>query len=198
MKAMIYKLVACMAIIIIVSTVCNAQPSRSGRMEIGASLLFLDGETIKVDNRKIEEDDWFMYGVTLGKNINDNFNINSEVVYGKVDVDVVGLPAGTSIDAEQETVLWLFNLDYNILSGPLTPYVSGGLGYGYSNAEVEYTTPDETTVKFDDDVAGLAYTVAFGGRWDIGDNFLQAAYRIVWDDEGDRRSGIGVEGGFLF
>jgi opacity protein-like surface antigen len=202
MKAMIYKFIACMAIIVMVSTVCTAQSDRTDKMEIGASLLFLGGESVSFYDVKIEEDDWNMYGFTLGKNINEHLNLNTEFVFGNVDVDVSGLPANVSIDGDQDTFIWLVNVDYNILDEPLTPYITAGLGYGYSEAEVKYTetTPTGTlSGKITEEVSGLAYTVGVGGRWDATENiFAKVAYRIIWDDEGDDRSGLGVSVGFLF
>ena len=201
MRAMINKLIAYMAIIIIVSTpwrVCNAESSRSGRMELGASFLFLGGESVSVDGAKIEEDDWTMYGITLGKNINEHLNFNTEIVFGSIDVDVSGLPAGSTIDGDQYTLIWLANMDYNILAEPLTPYITGGIGWGHSEAEVDFSTPTSSGT-IEDDTSGFAYTVGFGGRWDITENiFAKVSYRIVWDDEGDDRSGLGITAGFLF
>jgi len=199
MRAMIYKFVACVAIIIIVSTVCTAESSRSDRLELGASLLFLGGESASVSSGvKAEEDDWNMYGVTLGKNINEHLNLNTEFVFGSIDVGVTGLPAGSSISGDQDTFIWLVNLDYNILNEPLTPYITGGLGYGYSEGDVEWSTPTWSG-KSSFETSGLAYTVGFGGRWDATDNiFAKVAYRIIWDDAGDDRSGVGLSVGFLF
>jgi len=159
---------------------------------------FLGGESVREGGLKVSEDDWSLYGVSIGQNTNEHLNVNTEFVFGSIDVGVSGLPAGYSVKGDQDTFVWLVNLDYNILDEPLTPYVTGGIGYGHSSGDVKWTTPTSSG-KISVDTSGFAYTLGVGGRWDIADNiFAKVAYRILWDDAGDDRSGVGISVGFLF
>jgi opacity protein-like surface antigen len=201
MRTTIYKLFALAAIITIVLApwkVCNAESNRTGRTEVGASFMFLGGESTEESGVSVSEDDWSMYGFNVGYNYNEYLNINTEFVFGSIDVDASGLPAGYDVSGDQDTFIWLVNLDYNILNKPLTPYVTGGIGYGHSSGDVTYTTPYGIG-KISADDSGFAYSLGVGGRWDITDNiFAKVAYRIVWDDSGDDRDGIGVSVGYMF
>ena len=201
MRSLINKLTIGAAIVAIVFTpsrVCNAVSNRSGRMELGASAWFLGGESISEGGVKTSEDDWSFYGAVLGTNVNEHLNVNTEIIYGSVDVGVSGLPAGSSVSGDQDTFVWLINLDYNIFDEPLTPYITGGLGWGYSEGEVKWRTPGSSG-KIDFDTDGFAYTAGVGGRWDIAENIVaKVSYRILWDDEGDDRDGIGISVAFLF
>ena len=201
MRIVSIKLIMCVIITTVVLTpwkVCDAVSNRSGRMEVGASAWFLGGESISEGGITASEDDWSLYGLNVGTNINEHWNLNTEIIYGSIDVDVSGLPAGSSVSGDQDALVWLVNLDYNIFDEPLTPFVTGGVGFGYSSGEVKWRTPTSSG-SIDADTSGFAYTLGVGGRWDITENiFAKVAYRILWDDEGDDRDGIGISVAFLF
>ena len=140
MRAMI----SCVAIIITVSTpwrVCNAESSRSGRWEVAFSSMFLGGESASVGSVTAEEDDWTLYGVNVGTNINEHLNLNTEIVFGSVDLDVSGLPVGTSVSGDQDTLVWLVLQRYKSSSKTMQPvddtpvkdYFLGGYRHGHEN-----------------------------------------------------------------
>jgi opacity protein-like surface antigen len=172
---------------VMTSAVCSAQGgSRSGKTEIYGILETLGGysESTSFFGTTIEAgfDDAFVYGAGLGYNITDNWNLNTDFVFGSQDAYV---ETGTSKATESANVfLWNVNVDYNILAEPLTPLVSGGLGYAIYSGEGDATC--------------FTFNIGAGGRWDISDNiFIKALYRMTWF-ETDDQNGIYFGVGYMF
>ena len=188
--AILAGLVAC--------SVCSAQ-GREKRFEIAAIGHWLGGASETVGGFTAEEDDWFLYGVQLGWNATDHWNINTDLSYGSIDVTGAGTVRGTNFTAQgdQNTFLWMVNVDYNILTGQFTPFVTGGVGWGYSSGDVS-VTGGGVTVATSVDTSGFAWNVGGGARWDITENlFAKVFYRIIWD-EADNRSGVAFSLGWMF
>jgi opacity protein-like surface antigen len=180
-----------------VCSVSSAQDwSRQEKWEISAVGWFLGGESLSAGGFTAKEDDFTLYGVQLGQNVSENLNLNLEAIYGSIDVKGSGM--GITATGEQDTFIFLVNAEYNILTGPLTPFVTGGLGYGRSTGDVT-VTDGATTVKVSGEATGLAYTAGGGVRWEVTENiFAKVSYRILWDDSGDDRNGLAVGIGCMF
>jgi len=201
MKNIICKLMVFVVVSMIVLaplSQCKAESNRSGKSELDASFLFLGGASADVGDVSISEEDWTVYGLAYGINTSENLNVNIELLYTSIDLKASGLDEGESLSGSQQTFITLLNVEYNILSEPLTPYITGGLGYGFSFGNVEYDDGDDSA-DVDAVGTGFAYTIGAGGRWDISDNlFVKLSYRILWDDAGDSRDGFGLNFGFMF
>jgi opacity protein-like surface antigen len=170
----------CLLAVVMTSSVCSAQGSRSGRSEIYGILQTLSGWTeTDPDGDKYGLDDAFVYGVGIGYNIDDHLNLNSDFAFGTQDF----YGGGGSVTA----FLWNVNLDYNILAEPLTPLVSGGVGLS--------TLSGDGVSESD-----FSYNLGVGGRWDITDNiFVKATYRMTWITDLDvDEDGIFVGIGYMF
>lgn len=87
---------------------------RTGKTEISASYHGLGGATITSRGVTAKEDDWSMYGVNFGTNPNEHLNLNFDIMYGNIGVTASG--SGVTGTGEQNTIIYLLNLDYNILS----------------------------------------------------------------------------------
>jgi len=170
---------------VMTSSVCSAQyaqgGSRSGRTEIYGILQTLGGFTEKDDDGdKYGIDDGYVYGVGIGYNINDHINLNTDFAFGSQDVFDEDETVG-----DLDAFLWNVNVDYNILAEPLTPLVSGGIGFA------TYSGDGATGTDF-------TYNLGAGGRWDISDNvFIKATYRMTWFEDFDQ-DGIFVGIGYMF
>jgi len=146
---------------------------------------------IETGDFKMEFDDAFFWGFGIGYNLNTHFTVRGEFTLGAPDY------TATFNDLYGRGEAWLqvgkFNLDYNLIRGPLTPFVTAGLGYVYIDSGVpsgptEYWcwwdywwgyscsgyTPTHTEVWF-------AANAAAGIRWDINEQFyLKASFGANW------------------
>ena len=167
-----------MLVFVLTSSVCSAQGSRSGRSEIYGILQNLGGATVDEDD-EVKLDDAYVYGVGVGYNLDDHFNLNTDLVFGTQD-------AFDEDDRKSANAfLWNVNLDYNILEGPLTPLVSGGIGF--ATYRVDYMSGSDFT-----------YNLGAGGRWDISDNFfIKALYKMTWFEDFDQ-DGIFLGIGYMY
>ena len=181
---------------VMTSSICSAQAgSRSGKSEIYGILQTLGGWSDKESGTILGEtvsleyglDDAFIYGVGIGYNIDDHFNLNTDFAFGTQDVFAEFEAVGIVVKGKESATvfLWNVNLDYNILAEPLTPLVSAGIGYA------TYSGSGATGSDF-------TYNIGGGGRWDISDNFfVKATYRMTWFEDFDQ-DGIFVGIGYMF
>jgi hypothetical protein len=78
-------------------------------------------------------------GIGLGYHLNNHFALNAEFVMGYMDYQADFRDSrlwGTMFQSTGK-----FNVDYNILRGPLTPFVSAGLGYYFQDTGVPSGPP---------------------------------------------------------
>lgn len=149
-----------------------------------------DGNWITAD-AKLELDDTGMGGFGLGFNINDHWSLNGEFMFGSSDYRAKW--AGYELRGEMFMSSGMFNVEYNVLSGPFTPFVKGGLGYFYFDTGIpsgppgwycwwdywwgyvcEGYAPTHTETSF-------ALNAGAGFRWDINDRFfLKAMGGATW------------------
>ena len=94
---------------------------------------------VRGDIRFQFEDSW-EGGIGLGYHLNNYFALNAEFVMGSM-----GYQANFRESRLKGTMLQStgkFNVDYNILAQPFTPFVSAGLGYHYQDTGVPSGPPD--------------------------------------------------------
>jgi hypothetical protein len=133
----------------------------------------------------------FFYGLGAGYNLNEHFNLNTQLMFGSPDAELdPGLFSDPTIEDDADVFRWDINLDWNILERRLTPVVSGGLGY--INADM-----------FGESQGDISYNVGVGVRWDVDDNLLvKAMLNFMWTeldtDETWLFTSIGVSVGWCF
>jgi hypothetical protein len=140
---------------------------------------------------KVKFDDTLLWGFGAGYNLNSHFAVNGEFSFGYSDYSISFNESRLSGEAFVHS--GKFNLDYNILPGAFTPFISGGLGYLYLDSQVpsgsteincwwDYwwgydcvgDTPTYSKVYFA--LNGLA-----GLRWDLSERmFLKASVGSNW------------------
>jgi opacity protein-like surface antigen len=108
-------------------------------------------------------------GLGVGYNLTDHFNVNVDAVFSKVSVG-----NGATIAPDTTHIRGCANLDYNIFQGPLTPFITGGIG-------VNNYDGSQGTFKLSK--SELEYKVGAGLRWDINKVlFAKGLYRTAWSD----------------
>jgi len=136
-------------------------------------------------------DDEFMWGFGVGYNLNSHFTVRGEFTFGTPDYSIEF--NAVSGRAEAFTHAGKFNLDYNIIRGPVTPFVSAGIGYffidsGIPSGPTDYwcwwdywwgyvcagDTPTHTSTWF-------SANAAAGIRWDVNESFfVKASVGASW------------------
>jgi len=169
-------------VFVMASSVCSAQGySRSGKSEIFGMIQMIDSMEVTFDYPSIglydtgfELDSTNIYGLGIGCNVTDHWNVNMDLLFGSADGDFIVSGAkvpGISLDGDY--FLWDINVDYNFLADRLSPLVTAGIGF--TNMDIVATEPAMSSSE-----ANFSYNVGAGGRWDITDNVLiKLVYRIT-------------------
>lgn len=136
-------------------------------------------------------DDEFMWGFGMAYHLNSHFTVRGEFTFGTPDYEIEF--NNLFGRAEAFTHAGKFNLDYNLIRGPITPFISGGIGYffidsGIPSGPTDYwcwwdywwgyvctgSTPTHTETWFTGNAAA-------GIRWDINEEFfLKVAGTVNW------------------
>lgn len=109
-------------------------------------------------------------GLGLGYNLTDHFNVNTDVVFSRVKLE----RGSANVTTDANHIAAHVNLDAYLLQGPITPFLTGGLG-------VDSFDGSSGTLKISK--SELSYKVGAGLRWDLNSTiFAKAMYRIAWAD----------------
>ncbi len=188
------------------STDCRSQDlSRAQRWEVflGGQYTTSASTTISSDlfssretDSDVQMDDSYFLNLGAGYNFSDHLNLNGQVWFGDMDYTrdytlVYGFPPVLGFrPVSSKDVVRLVgidcNVDWNILKTPLSPMISGGIGYINSDADIG-----------DSDVGknSLSYNIGAGLRWDIGERFLlKTMYRFTRADLLDHADYVTLDG----
>lgn len=164
--------------------------SRANRWEVYGYGSYLSGaDSTKAGSVKVELGQGFAGGIGFGYNFSDYLNLNTTIGGGTLDIE--GSAPGVTIETDSTIFTMDVNLDYNILKTPLTPFVSGGVGFMHFGGDFggSSSTFSETD---------LTYGVGGGLRWDINERwFLKAMYRANWTKLQDTDSALMYHSGTI-
>jgi opacity protein-like surface antigen len=139
----------------------------------------------------------FMVGV--GYDLTSHFEIGANVSYDGRDYDasIAGDDPGEvfPVSGRLDSLGLVFDLTYNFMSGPLTPFVVTGIGWNWVDTNIATRPPQigcwwdpwygyvctsfQDTKTFD----GLTYQLGAGLRYHLSDSFsLSGSYRMSWVD----------------
>jgi len=121
----------------------------------------------------VEEERGTVIGGTFGKALDGapGLRVEADLSYRTHTVDVFGF-----LTADHDTTALMFNLAYDIGSGPVRPYVLAGAGYAHTQATFENISLLRLEAS---DIAyqlggGVNIDVASGVRFGVGYRYLQA------------------------
>lgn len=169
----------------IISSISNAQEwSRKGKGEFYIVGQFMGGDKTTADvygeEFTMNFDDTIAGGLGYGYNVNDHFNINSDIFYGRSDIN--SDPYGIDVRADTDMSGVDVNLDFNILKSRLTPLITGGIGW--VNFRGDFNGYDFNETDF-------SYNIGGGVRWDVTNYLLlKAAYRLLWTKLEDTKDSL--------
>jgi outer membrane protein assembly factor BamD len=156
------------------------------------SIDFEGGTTADIDNS-------FGFMAGAGYHFTDRLRFGSTFTYDQKDysADVAGDSPGESyaIEGSLDTMSLMFDAAYTFLTGPITPYVVGGVGWAWVDTNIASAPPEVgcwwhpwwgyvcTSWQDTRTVDGLAYEVGIGMRYNFSSSLAaDGAYRMRWMD----------------
>lgn len=122
----------------------------------------------KISNFRFSDN--FVGGLGLGYNFTDQINVNTDVMFSRVNL--ASQSTGVKLDANH--IAAHVNLDYYLFKSALTPFVTGGVGVDSYDGSQGLTSISKTE---------LSYKVGGGLRWDLTKHiFVKGLYRAAWAD----------------
>jgi opacity protein-like surface antigen len=139
------------------------------------------------------------FGFGFGYNFNDHLGLDFEIGWNSPTYDATVVTDTPGVSAHQtgefDTSTVQLNLVYNLLKGPVTPFVSAGIGSTYIDTNIA-SGPPGTSCWWDPWYGYVcygyqptysdyrfSYSGAVGVRWDLSQQiFLRAAIGSVWID----------------
>ena len=135
---------------------------------------------------KFHADDAGFWGFGVAYNINRHLNVNGEFTFGYPDYTLSF--RNSRLSGESFMHGGKFNVEYNVLPGRVTPFLSGGLGYLFVDSGVPSGPTDyycwwdewwgQTCVGDTPTYSQTYFTLnaAAGIRWDVNEHFFLKAY----------------------
>ena len=181
--------------------------ARTGRTEIYGIGQYLHSDNITFNGPggdvKVKMDDTGLGGFGVAFHFNEYLAVHADFMFGGATFSG-DLPSetGSTVHVKQDAFLQTgrFNVDYNILKGRLTPFLTGGLGYQYLETELNHLPP--VGVCWWDPWWGwicdvhhpyawetdFTWNVGAGIRWSITDDFfIKATGGAQWLEYGGAR-----------
>jgi len=211
---------ATLAVAVLAGGTTAQAEDRDDRFEFALGVLYQLGADLNFDGGStVNTKDDFGFSLLGGYNLNEHLATTfgfqwTGIGYNARVINDEGLPISTR--GSYDTWVITGNLVYNFLEGPITPYVSAGLGWTWLDTNIPngapvtgcwwdpwygyicYTTyPTKTTDAF-------SYQASLGVRWDFNySTFGRLAYTSQWQsfDNADgtpRFDVISVEIGWMF
>ena len=177
--------------------------------EFGGELLYQNSQDIEFEgDSTVSTDSDLGFAVTFGYRLNANLEIQFGIDWQTVDYNAAIAPGtgnpslGITIDGEYEAITPRVGLAYNFIDGPITPYVTGVVGYSFIDTNIpdgpptvgcwwdpwygEVCTAWQETRSVDE----FIYGVGVGLRWDTTDTLsVRLGYEKHWLDFSQAESG---------
>ncbi|HYA37431.1 MAG TPA: outer membrane beta-barrel protein [Candidatus Methylomirabilis sp.] len=177
----------------------EAYHSRAERWEFTVQARPLGEQSVKFDGgTEISTNSDVGWGFGVGYNFDDHLELSFDINWNSPSFDAKIASAttpGTFINANSEMSIsnLQFNLFYNFIAGPVTPYVSAGLGSTYIDSNIAYGNASTgcwydpwwgytcSTYQPSYSTSLFSYNTSVGVRWDLTrDVFLRAGIGKSW------------------
>lgn len=196
--------------------------SRAGTFDVSIVARYQDSANYNFnDGAKAHTDSSWGWGFDFGYNFTDHFNFGFDLSADSIDYSATFMPSwlpGTTarVDGQLDTYTAHFNATWNFLRGPVTPFVTAGVGWTYVDSNFSNGPPQigcwwdpwfgYVCANFQDtkDETDFSWSAAVGLRWDVTDTvFLRGSVGTMWVDlnhaSGTSDVNIGkVEIGFMY
>ena len=183
------------------ATVASAQ-SREGRWQFTLGTVYQTAADLKFDGGStLETDDEFGLLMTTGYNISDSLAASFGFGWSSVgyDAQVVKDDASTvGISGTYDTWNMTAGLVFNLMEGPLTPYVGAGIGWTWIDTNIPNGLPQTgcwwdpwygyicSTYYPTKNTDAFTYQATLGLRYDFNpSSFMRLGYVSQWMDIGE-------------
>jgi opacity protein-like surface antigen len=178
--------------------------SRAERWEFTTQMRYLEGKSIQfTGGSEIDINSNLGWGFSIGYNFSDHLAMGLDVGWNSPSYNARIASADNPgevnrANSQLSTSSLHLNLIYNFIAGPITPFVSAGVGSTYVDSNLAYG-PSVGTCWWDPywgyvcgnyqptySASQFSYIAGVGVRWDINrDMFLRAAIGAHWIDLGN-------------
>ena len=181
----------------------SAQQSRARSYEFYLSPIFTDSKSFSFDGgTSARTDQGYGFGVGFGYNFSQNLNAAVELAWSEVYYRTTLQPAngnpGPSINSSGniDTGTLRFAGTWNILSTPLTPFVTAGAGWTHVYTDIPVGPPQNscwyypwwgpvcTSYVPTQNTTKFSYNYGAGVRWDIGPWIVRGLLNQQYADNG--------------
>lgn len=130
-----------LSVALVLSAFASAQSANRNRgWEMGLDLVYQDTNTFEFDGGSdIETDEDVSLSLTFGYRYNSHMEAQFALDWARYDYSANLVRAGGAIapaHGEMETFTPRFNLHYNLLDDPITPYVMAGIGFAFIDTNI--------------------------------------------------------------
>jgi opacity protein-like surface antigen len=173
---------------------------RDTGFEFGFDVNYLLGDDVDFEGGSVADvdDDWG-FAVSFGYRFNPNFELQTTIDWSDVDYDATlvraDLPGSLAITGTMETFTLMAKGVYNFMDGPVTPFLSAGLGWSWIDTNIptgsvqigcwwdpwwgQICAPYQNTKSVD----GFRYSGGLGLRWDLTDSLsFRGSWEMHWID----------------
>jgi opacity protein-like surface antigen len=175
-------------------------PPQAGQWEATVGVIASNSSDVDFDGGTTAAiDSGFGFMAGAGYHFTDRLRVGSTFTFDQKDysADVAGDAPGESyaIEGSLDTMSLMFDAAYTFLTGPLTPYVVGGVGWAWVDTNIASAPPEVgcwwhpwwgyvcTSWQDTRTVDGLAYEVGIGMRYNFSSSLAaDGAYRMRWMD----------------
>lgn len=180
----------------------TASAARAERWEFTVQMRYLDGQSFTSSGgSQVSTDSEVGWGFGFGYNFNENLALSFDIGWNSpsydatlVSADIPAL-ASREVSGELSTSSYHLNLLYNFIAGPVTPFVSAGIGSTYVDSNIASGAPSTgcwydpwygyicNTYQPTYSDSRFSYNAAVGVRWDLSrEVFLRAGLGMQWID----------------
>lgn len=190
-----------------------ALADRQPGWDYGADVVYNFSQDIGFDGgSRADLSDDLGIALSFGYRFNSRLELLFSLDWNNTDYDLHVAPgdaaAGLGFNASGEIESWTprIGVNFNFLEGPLTPYVTGAVGWSFIDTNIP-DSPPQTACWWDPwwgyycgtyqntrNIDEFVYDIGVGLRWDVGSTWtMRFAYERHWLDLGSASSTPGID-----
>ncbi|MDH3812281.1 MAG: porin family protein, partial [Gammaproteobacteria bacterium] len=133
-------------VVLAMSSTAAAQSDRGGMWEFGLMLNHAGSESLSAEGGStLDIESSRGYGLNLAYNFNSRLAIGGEFNWSSPDYSAVIVPDGIglpeTINYKLDSYSFIIKGTFNLLEGPITPYVEAGLGWTEIDSNIQDQPP---------------------------------------------------------